>query len=241
MRSKGEQGHLRSGLSRSVRTVSFGLSGKSDLQQIGSQNGRPKLVLASSSPRRLALLQQIGIEPDALMPANADETPGRWETPRELARRLSQEKAGVAYRAVEHQEALRGSYILAADTVVGVGRRILPKAEVLDQARWCLDYLSGRAHKVYTGICLVSPAGKVRDRVIETRVRFKRLSEAEFSSYLDAGEWRGKAGGYAIQGIAGSFVMKIVGSYSNVVGLPLYETSILLEGEGFPVRYGWCE
>ena len=131
-------------------------------------------------------------------------------------------------------EELRGSYILAADTVVAVGRRILPKAELLDEAAQCLRLLSGRNHRVYSGICLVTPKEDFRQRLVETRVRFKRLSDEDIEAYLASGEWRGKAGGYAVQGIAGSFVVKLVGSYTNVVGLPLYETVSLLSGEGFP-------
>jgi septum formation protein len=198
-----------------------------------------KLVLASSSPRRLALLQQVGIEPDALLPANVDETPGRWETPRDLAKRLSQEKAAKANRVMKNTPALTDAFLLAADTVVGVGRRSMPKAETLEQAKFCLEMLSGRSHTVYTAICLVTPAGKIREKVVETRVRFKRLSDPEYFAYLESGEWNGKAGGYAIQGLAGTFVLKIIGSYSGVVGLPLYETVLLLEGEGFPVRRKW--
>lgn len=208
---------------------------------IQNQNRKkPTLVLASSSPRRLALLQQIGIEPDSLLPADIDETPGRWESPRELARRLSQEKAAKAIRIMKNTPSIADGYLLAADTVVGVGRRIMPKAETLDQAKYCLEMLSGRAHMVYTGICLISPNGKIKEKVIETRVRFKRLSDAEYFAYLDSGEWSGKAGGYAIQGLAGTFAIKIIGSYSGVVGLPLYETAMLLEGEGYPVRKGWA-
>src|SRR5690606_16597964 len=129
---------------------------------------------------------------------------------------------------------------LAADTVVAVGRRILPKAETLDEAANCLRLLSGRSHRVYSGICLITPEEKVRQRLVESRVRFKRLSREEMEAYLASGEWRGKAGGYAIQGLAGTFVVKLVGSYSNVVGLPLYETVGLLEGEGFRVHLQWA-
>ncbi|AWM87594.1 Maf-like protein [Microvirga sp. 17 mud 1-3] len=200
---------------------------------------RPKLVLASASPRRLALLQQAGIEPDALLPADVDETPRKSENPRELAKRLAREKAEVARRTARNQDDLRESFILAADTVVVAGGRILPKAEVVDEAAACLRLLSGRAHRVYTAICLVTPKDGVRLRMVETRVRFKRLARDEFERYLASGEWRGKAGGYAIQGLAGTFVVKLVGSYSNVVGLPLYETVALLDGEGYPVRFSW--
>ena len=201
--------------------------------------GRPKLVLASGSPRRLALINQAGIEPDALRPADIDEMPKKGELPRALANRLARAKAEAALNAVRVDEELQGSFVLAADTVVAVGRRILPKAELLDEAAQCLRLLSGRNHRVYTGICLATPNETFRQRLVETRVRFKRLSEEDIEAYLASGEWRGKAGGYAAQGIAGSFIVKIVGSYSNVVGLPLYETMSLLDGEGYPIRFGW--
>jgi septum formation protein len=201
--------------------------------------GRPKLVLASGSPRRLSLINQAGIEPDSLRPADIDEVPKRGELPRALATRLARGKAEAALNQVRLDEELRGSYILAADTVVAVGRRILPKAELLDEATQCLRLLSGRNHRVYSGVCLVTPKENFRQRLVETRVRFKRLSNEDIEAYLASGEWRGKAGGYAVQGIAGSFVVKMVGSYTNVVGLPLYETVSLLSGEGYPIRHGW--
>jgi len=201
--------------------------------------GRPKLVLASGSPRRLALINQAGIEPDALKPSDVDETPKRGEIPRAYANRLAKEKAQVALDNVRLDDELRGSFILAADTVVAVGRRILPKAELLDEAQQCLRLLSGRNHRVYTSICLVTPREAFRQRLVETRVRFKRLTSEDIESYLACGEWRGKAGGYAAQGIGGTFIVKLVGSYSNVVGLPLYETINLLGGEGYPIRFGW--
>jgi len=201
--------------------------------------GRPKLVLASGSPRRLALINQAGIEPDALQPADIDEIPLKGELPRACANRLARAKAEAALAAVRLDEELRGSYIIAADTVVAVGRRILPKAELLDEAAQCLRLLSGRNHRVHTGICLVTPKEAFRQRLIETRVRFKRLTDDDIDAYLASGEWRGKAGGYAAQGLAGSFIVKMVGSYSNVVGLPLYETVGLLSGEGFPIHFGW--
>lgn len=207
--------------------------------EMSTPGWRPKLVLASASPRRLALLQQAGIEPDALLPADVDETPQKSESPRELAKRLAREKAEVARRTARGSQDLRESFILSADTVVVAGGRILPKAETVDEAAACLRLLSGRAHRVYTAICLVTPKDAVRIRMVETRVRFKRLSRDEFERYLASGEWRGKAGGYAIQGLAGTFVVKLVGSYSNVVGLPLYETVALLDGEGYPVRFSW--
>ncbi|MEL6435175.1 MAG: Maf-like protein [Pseudomonadota bacterium] len=210
------------------------------------------LILASGSPRRVELLAQAGVEPDRLLPANIDETPIKAEQPRSLARRLSHEKA-LAAQAIVRDEAKKAKvadtategedaakpYILAADTVVAVGRSVLPKAEVLDEASQCLRLLSGRAHRVFTGLCLITPKGKVRQRVVETKVRFKRLSREEFESYLASGEWRGKAGGYAIQGLAGTFVVKVIGSYSNVVGLPLYETVDLMVGEGYKVHFNW--
>lgn len=199
----------------------------------------PKLVLASGSPRRLQLLQQIGVEPDHLSPVDADETPNKNEAPRSLAKRLSRLKAEGAIKNAERSEELQNSFILTADTVVSVGRRALPKAEMLDEALASLRLLSGRNHRVYTSLTLVTPKGAMRHKLVETRVRFKRLSRDELEAYLASGEWRGKAGGYAIQGIAGSFVVKLVGSYSNVVGLPLYETASLLNGEGYPVHFNW--
>lgn len=202
-------------------------------------NDQVKLVLASGSPRRLALLNQAGIEPDLLMPADVDETPERGELPRRLAQRLAQEKGRlVAKRA---QDAGMTALVLAADTVVSVGRRILPKPDLVEEADACLRLLSGRTHRVYTGVCLVDPRGREHVRLVETRVRFKRLSRDDIADYLACGEWRGKAGGYAIQGIAGGFVVKLVGSYTNVVGLPLSETINLLSGQGFDVRAGWVE
>jgi septum formation protein len=201
--------------------------------------GRPKLVLASGSPRRLSLLNQAGLEPDSLEPVEIDESPERGELPRTLAVRLAHEKALSALPRVRGKEEIKDAYILAADTVVAVGRRILPKPDLLEEAAACLRLLSGRTHRVYSGVCLISPRDAERTRLVETRVRFKRLSNEDLESYLASGEWRGKAGGYSIQGLAGSFVTKLVGSYSSVVGLPLYETTALLAGEGYPVHFGW--
>jgi septum formation protein len=198
-----------------------------------------KLVLASGSPRRIELLQQAGIEPDLIVPADVDETPLRAEHPRSLAKRLAHEKATRALAKLKREETWDGGYVLAADTVVAVGRRILPKAELVDEASNCLRLLSGRSHRVYSGICLITPEGKVRQKLVESRVRFKRLSREELESYLASGQWRGKAGGYAIQGLAGTFVVKLVGSYTNVVGLPLYETIGLLAGDGYKVHFNW--
>ena len=187
----------------------------------------------------MSLLNQAGIEPDMLLPADLDEIPKRGELPRACANRLAKEKAQAALKTVRTDDDLKGAFILAADTIVAVGRRIMPKAELLDEAAQCLRLLSGRNHRVYTGICLVTPREGFRQRLVETRVRFKRLSERDIEAYLASGEWRGKAGGYAAQGIAGTFIVKLVGSYSNVVGLPLYETITLLDGEGYPIRLGW--
>jgi septum formation protein len=203
--------------------------------------GAPKLVLASGSPRRLALLQQAGIEPDALLPADIDETPLKAETPRELVRRLARSKAEVARKTARNREELADAFIVSADTIVAVGRRVLPKAEVADEAAACLRLLSGRTHRVYTAVCVITPKDAIRERLVESRVRFKRLSREDSEGYLASGQWRGKAGGYAIQGLAGTFVVKLVGSYSNVVGLPLYETVSLLDGEGYPVRSTWLD
>jgi septum formation protein len=197
------------------------------------------VILASGSPRRLALLQQIGIEPRAVIPAEIDETPRPREAPRLLAARLARGKAEMAQKTVLRDKDLAEGFILAADTVVAVGSRILPKTELVDEAAACLRLMSGRAHRVFTGICLITPKGALRERVVESRVRFKRLSAEDLEAYLASGEWRGKAGGYAIQGIAGAFVVKIIGSYPNVVGLPLYEVMSLLGGEGYPVQFNW--
>ncbi|MBN9236815.1 MULTISPECIES: Maf-like protein [Phyllobacteriaceae] len=198
-----------------------------------------KLVLASGSPRRIELLQQAGIEPDRILPADIDETPQRAEHPRSLAKRLSKEKAEKAFTLLQDEAELERGYVLAADTVVAVGRRILPKAETSEDAAFCLQLLSGRSHRVYTGVCLITPSGKQRQRLVETRVRFKRLPRIEIDRYVASGEWRGKAGGYGVQGLAGAFVVKMTGSYSNIVGLPLFETAALLDGEGFDTHRNW--
>ncbi len=202
---------------------------------------KQKLILASGSPRRLDLLKQIGIEPDRLMPMDVDETPKRAEHPRSLARRLSGEKAAASLAAIKGDPAWQGSFILAADTVVAVGRRILGKAEFSDDARASLHLLSGRSHWVYTGVCVVTPSGQYRQKVVETKVRFKRLSRKEIDTYVASSQWQGKAGAYGIQGIAGVFVQKMSGSYTNVVGLPLFETAQMLAGEGFDVMNGWLD
>ncbi len=200
---------------------------------------RPELILASASPRRLALLNQIGIEPEHLIPAHVDETPERGELPRKLAARLAESKAMTAQHKARQSGIDENALVLGADTVVAVGRRILPKAETMEEAGGSLRLLSGRSHKVFSGICLLSPSGHATRRLVETKIRFKRLSSREIESYLASAEWRGKAGGYAIQGIAGAFVLKLSGSYHGVVGLPLAETTALLTGAGYPVQFNW--
>jgi septum formation protein len=187
------------------------------------------LILASASPRRLDLLRQVALDPDLVDPAELDETALKDELPAQHASRLAAAKARAV--AARHP----GAFVLGADTVVACGRRILPKADDAATARRCLALLSGRRHRVHGGIALVTPSGKLASRHVQTVVAFKRLSEVEIAAYLDCGEWRGKAGGYAIQGRAALFVRQIGGSYSNVVGLPLFETASLLAGQGFPL------
>lgn len=188
------------------------------------------LVLASASPRRLELLRQIGIVPDRVDPADLDETPAPRELPATLVTRLAAAKA----RAVAPRHP--GAFILAADTIVACGRRILPKAEDETAARTCLALLSGRRHRVLSGVAVMTPAGDVSLRRVVSQVAFKRLNETEVAAYLKSGEWRGKAGGYAAQGRAAAFISWLAGSYSNVVGLPLFETAQLLAGRGYGVR-----
>ena len=181
------------------------------------------LVLASASPRRLDLLRQIGVEPALVDPADIDETPVAAEAPRDYALRMARAK----FEAIAGRHP--GSLVLAADSVVAVGRRILPKAESEAEARACLKLLSGRRHKVLGGVALGKSGGRVQVRLVETAVRFKRLEPAEIDEYVTSGEWRGKAGGYAIQGLAAKYVAFVSGSYSNVVGLPLHETAQMLK------------
>ena len=187
----------------------------------------PRLVLASASPRRLALLAQIGLTPDHVHPTEIDETPLPRELPRTHAERLARAKL----EAVEAP----GCFVLAADTVVAAGRRILPKAETEPQARACLTLLSGRRHRVMTAVTLRAPDGRHARRLVESVVGLARLTPAQLRAYLASGEWQGKAGGYAIQGQAASFIRFLSGSYSNVVGLPLFETAQLLRGLGWPM------
>jgi len=186
----------------------------------------PRLVLASASPRRLDLLARLGVVPDAIDPAELDETPRKAEEPLPHARRLAAEKAALV--AARHP----GMLVLAADTVVAVGRRILPKAEDVDTARRCLSLLSGRRHRVHSAITLIDREGRARHRDSTSLLAFKRLSRQELDAYLESGEWRGKAGGYAIQGFAESLVRSLAGSHSGVMGLPLFETRTLLIAAG---------
>ncbi|THD62717.1 Maf family nucleotide pyrophosphatase [Phenylobacterium sp.] len=186
-----------------------------------------RLVLASASPRRLDLLRQIGLEPDLVDAAEVDESPLKDETPRQLAGRLAADKAASVH--ARHADV----HVLAADTVVALGRRVLPKAEAACEVEACLRLLSGRAHRVLTGLCAIAPGGRRARRLVESRVHFKRLTDADIAAYLAAGEGEGKAGGYAIQGRAGAFVTALQGSYSGVVGLPLYEAASLLTGLGY--------
>lgn len=185
-----------------------------------------RLVLASASPRRLDLLRQIGLEPDVVSAAEVDETPQPTETPRQLAVRLALAK-GERVAAAEPD-----AFVIAADTVVAVGRRILPKVEDETEGRRCLELLSGRSHRVLTGVAVFGPGSRRAQRLVETRVTFKRLNGREIDAYLASQEGLGKAGGYGVQGRAGAFVINLQGSYSSVVGLPLYETAALLEGLG---------
>jgi septum formation protein len=202
---------------------------------------RPRLVLASASPRRLTLLAQAGIEPDGLRPASIDETPKRGEMPRSLVSRLARAKAETARDQIANDKDLADAFVLAADTIVAVGRRILVKPRFVEEAAESLQLLSGRNHRVLTGICLITPDDRVRMKIVDTRVRFKRLSKEEIEAYIASREWRGKAGGYAIQGLAGCFVQKINGSYTNVVGLPLTEVVAMLLGDGYPIHFNWLK
>lgn len=185
------------------------------------------MILASASPRRLALLKQINISPANIIPADIDETPRRDELPRDYVARVAREKGeAVAANAA-------GLFVLSADTAVACGRRILPKSEDPQTARDCLLLLSGRAHRVFTGVALITPAGAVASRIVETRVKLRRLDAAHIDEYIRSEEWNGKAGGYGIQGLFAKHVTSIVGSYTNIVGLPIFETANLLTGAGY--------
>jgi septum formation protein len=193
----------------------------------GASDNRPRLVLASASPRRRELIARLGVLPAAIVAADIDETPRPAEPPRDYARRMAREKA----LAVAADDA----HVLGGDTVVALGRRILPKAEDEATARRCLELLSGRRHRVFSAVALRTPDGALRERLSETVVRFKPLSPREIDAYVASGDWRGKAGGYAIQGAAEGLIVAIAGSHSGVVGLPLYETRALLKAAGFAI------
>ena len=186
-----------------------------------------RLILASASPRRLELLSQIGLAPDQVLPADVCEDPLKNELPRQLASRLADAKATRVFNV------FGDDFVLAADTVVACGRRSLAKAVSEDDAQKFLQMLSGRSHRVYGGVCLIAPGGKKVSRMVMTNVYFKKLTKNEIQNYIETNEWRGKAGAYAIQGLASVFVKRINGSYSNGVGLPLYETASLLTGLGY--------
>lgn len=191
---------------------------------------KPKLILASASPRRVTLLKQIGITPDEIIPADIDETALKGELPRDHAVRLAGEKA------LKIAAAHKGSIIIAADTVVACGRRILPKAETRAETEACLKLISGRRHHVYGGIAVITPEGKLISRLCDTSVQFKKLSPQDITAYLESGEWKGVAGGYAIQGRAAATIKSLSGSYSNVVGLSLYDTMQILDGIGYNTK-----
>lgn len=203
------------------------------------QAPRPKLVLASASPRRLMLLDQAGIRPDALRPATLDETPRKGEMPRALVSRLARSKAEAARDQIANDRDIADAFVLAADTIVTNNLKIFGKPQQVEEAVEFLNRLSGRSHRVLTAVCLITPQDKVRTKIVDTKVRFKYLTKAEIEAYVATREWRDKAGGYAIQGLAGSFVQKIKGSYTNVVGLPLTEVVAMLVSEGFPIHFNW--
>lgn len=215
--------------------------GKGNKSKVLNPDHSNTLVLASASPRRLAILGQVGIEPDALRPTSIDETPRKTEPPRAYVSRIAKAKGLAAQKLIDEDPELAGSFILSADTIVAVGRRILTKPELVEEAARMLQLLSGRSHRVYTSICLITPNRKIRQRIVETRVRFKHLSAEEIDCFLVSNEWRGKAGGYAIQGMAGAFVERLIGSYTNVVGLPLTEVIKMLRSEDYPVTFHWMK
>ena len=227
---------------------------------------RRPLVLASASPRRLQLLEQVGLVPDRLIPADIDETPKRGESPHRLAVRLARQKCETVAKGLRQQQKAKATeakavesktgglakgsdeeeatdglsaYVLSADTVVALGREVIGKPETIEEATDYLYRLSGRGHRVYTAVALMAQGKKASTKLIESRVRFRLLKDHEIQEYVGSGEWRGKAGGYAIQGLAGAFVTKLVGSYSAVVGLPLVETVNMLTSAGYPVYRNW--
>ena len=204
---------------------------------------KSRLILASASPRRVELLKQVQILPDQIIPAYIDETPHRNELPSDYALRMAVEKAEQIVDMLTDQYAdstgrtgstgPSGVYVLAGDTVVAAGRRILPKVKTEQEARGCLAILSGRRHRVYGGIALHSLNGQLRHRIVQSYVRFRRLSALDIDQYIDSGDWRGKAGGYAIQGMAARFIRDIGGSYSNIVGFSLFDVTALLNAAGY--------
>jgi septum formation protein len=200
---------------------------------------KPRLVLASASPRRLTLLAQVGVEPDALRPASINEDARMGEMPRGLALRLARGKAEAARDQIANDRDIANAYVLAADTVVAYGRKVFGKPQHMEEAAKFLQLLSGKSHMVRTGVCLITPQDRVLTRIVETKVRFKLLSKSEIEAYIASREWRGKAGGYAIQGLAGCFVNRLKGSYTNVVGLPMTEVTSLLLSENFPIHFNW--
>ncbi len=229
------------GLSRTDRPRRETLRRELARLNAGQKEGaaRPTLVLASASPRRLMLLDQVGIRPDALRPASIDESARRGEMPRGYVSRIARAKAEAARDQIANDKDIAAAYVLAADTAVTVGRRILMKPSNIEEAAASLQRLSGRSHRVLTSICLITPDDRVRQKIVDTRVRFKHLAREEIEAYIASREWRGKAGGYAIQGLAGCFVQRLVGSYTSVVGLPLTEVVTMLVGEGFPIHFAW--
>ena len=202
---------------------------------------RPRLVLASASPRRMTLLAQVGVTPDALRPSSIDESAKRGEMPRVLVARLARSKAEAGRDQIANERDLADAFVLAADTVVAYGKKILMKPAHVEEAMSSLQLLSGRTHTVMTSVCLITPDDKVRTKIIETSVRFKHLTRSEIESYIASREWRGKAGGYAIQGLAGCFVQQLKGSYTNVVGLPVTEVVAMLTADGFPIQFNWLK
>ncbi|MCU0954541.1 MAG: Maf family nucleotide pyrophosphatase [Hyphomicrobium sp.] len=185
------------------------------------------------------LLDQAGIKPDALRPASLDENPRKGEMPRALVTRLARSKAEAARDQIANDRDIADAYVLAADTIVTNNLKIFGKPQQVEEAVEYLSRLSGRSHRVLTAVCLITPQDKVRTKIVDTKVRFKYLTKAEIEAYVATREWRDKAGGYAIQGLAGSFVQKIKGSYTNVVGLPLTEVVAMLVSEGFPIHFNW--
>ena len=202
---------------------------------------RPRLVLASASPRRMTLLAQVGVTPDALRPSSIDESAKRGEMPRVLVARLARSKAEAGRDQIANERNLADAFVLAADTVVAYGKKILMKPAHVEEAMSSLQLLSGRTHTVMTSVCLITPDDKVRTKIVETSVRFKHLTRSEIESYIASREWRGKAGGYAIQGLAGCFVQQLKGSYTNVVGLPVTEVVAMLTADGFPIQFNWLK